>query len=265
MPSSTCCAWAPRLQMIANATAKAAENSLASAASDPALRHAFWLLTQLPLAARSTDFAERLVELEIDAGTAPSASVACGRISSDRSMRAFGMPRSRPISARWRNSPPRRLLPQFWPLICRGCSGRPARTFATRSVSWQRRIASRSSLANFFARLANRNLEYFISRAIADHIGPGRGFRSLDDQAVFRQALAQHCYEAALDCRDILPSMVLENKLARRRNTGEGCRLCPRCLQEAPRRAASEGSRCLSGSSTAAGPLHLGTSIGPPN
>ena len=50
----------------------------------------------------------------------------------------------------------------------------------------------------FFARLINRNLEYFISRAIADHIGPGRGFRSLDDQDVFRRALTQHCYEAAL-------------------------------------------------------------------
>ena len=51
---------------IATATAKAAENSLASAASDPALRHAFWLLTQLPLAARSTDFTERLLQLGMD-------------------------------------------------------------------------------------------------------------------------------------------------------------------------------------------------------
>ena len=50
---------------------------------------------------------------------------------------------------------------------------------------------------NFFARLINHNLEYFISRAIADHVGPGRGTRSIGDYADFRQALAQHCYEAA--------------------------------------------------------------------
>ena len=67
---------------IAEATAKAAENSLAPAASDPALRHAFWLLTQLPLAARSTDFAGRLMELKLDAGSRIVRSDACGSVSS---------------------------------------------------------------------------------------------------------------------------------------------------------------------------------------
>jgi hypothetical protein len=44
---------------------------------------------------------------------------------------------------------------------------------------------------DFFARLVNRSLEYFTSRAIADHIGPDRSLPSIGDYADFRQALAQ--------------------------------------------------------------------------
>src|SRR5262249_4923307 len=49
---------------------------------------------------------------------------------------------------------------------------------------------------SFFAALIIRNLEYFISRVVADHVGPDRGLRSMDDYADFRQALARHCFEA---------------------------------------------------------------------
>src|SRR5262245_20172687 len=54
-------------RQIAIAATNAAENSLARAASDPALRRSFWLLAQLPLAARATDFLERLSRLGMTA------------------------------------------------------------------------------------------------------------------------------------------------------------------------------------------------------
>jgi hypothetical protein len=38
---------------VASATSVAAERSLERAGGDPILRHAFWLLTQIPLAARA--------------------------------------------------------------------------------------------------------------------------------------------------------------------------------------------------------------------
>ena len=47
-------------ELIAGASASAAEAALGHASDDPALLHSFWLLTQLPLAARSPDFLERL-------------------------------------------------------------------------------------------------------------------------------------------------------------------------------------------------------------
>src|SRR4051812_9132397 len=45
---------------IAAAAAEAADRDLSRGATEPALVHAFWLLTQLPLAAKQADFAEKL-------------------------------------------------------------------------------------------------------------------------------------------------------------------------------------------------------------
>jgi hypothetical protein len=57
---------------LAAATANAAESEFQAAKGDPALAYVVWLLTQLPLAARSQQFAARLVELGFDAGAEQS-------------------------------------------------------------------------------------------------------------------------------------------------------------------------------------------------
>ena len=57
---------------IAAASADAAEASLRSAASDSALAHSVWLLTQLPIAARSADFAGQLSALGLRIGKPPT-------------------------------------------------------------------------------------------------------------------------------------------------------------------------------------------------
>ena len=51
--------------VVAAAAAEAAENDLDSASRDPAFLHSFWLLTQLPLAARGPSFAGDLERLGI--------------------------------------------------------------------------------------------------------------------------------------------------------------------------------------------------------
>ena len=56
---------------IAAASSEAAEGALSRASADPALIRAFWLLTQLPLAARQIDFTERLSELGLEVGSSP--------------------------------------------------------------------------------------------------------------------------------------------------------------------------------------------------
>ena len=51
--------------LIVAAVANAAEGSLKRASYDPAFLHSFWLLTQIPLAARSSAFAEDLRRLRV--------------------------------------------------------------------------------------------------------------------------------------------------------------------------------------------------------
>ena len=50
---------------VAASAADAAEASLEAASNDPAFLHAFWLLTQVPLAARGPDFADDLRRLAL--------------------------------------------------------------------------------------------------------------------------------------------------------------------------------------------------------
>jgi len=38
---------------------------------------------------------------------------------------------------------------------------------------------------DFFARLTTRYLDYFLSREISNHVGPGRGLNSIDDHTAF--------------------------------------------------------------------------------
>ena len=52
-----------RALAIAASAADAAESSLAGRSNDPAFLHAFWLLTQVPLAARGPEFAQDLRRL----------------------------------------------------------------------------------------------------------------------------------------------------------------------------------------------------------
>jgi hypothetical protein len=182
---------------IAAATAEAAENSLAQAASDPTLRHAFWLLTQLPLAARAPDFGVRLRELQIDAEAASSllSLAAAFQASVDAVTRqSSGKTDLGEMALLAATEALTTVVASDLPGLF-GATSEDVR-YALGKLAAPDRFAKLSR--SFFARLVNRNLEYFVSRAVADHIGPGRGFRAVGDYAEFRQALALHCYEAAL-------------------------------------------------------------------
>src|SRR5262249_50310235 len=50
---------------------------------------------------------------------------------------------------------------------------------------------------DFFARLVRRHLDYYLSREVSDHIGPGRGIGSIGAHTDFNAALEQHCREAS--------------------------------------------------------------------
>jgi hypothetical protein len=49
----------------------------------------------------------------------------------------------------------------------------------------------------FFARLTRHHLDYYLSRTLADQVGPGRRLPTIADQSAFSSALDQHCREAS--------------------------------------------------------------------
>ena len=60
------------INVVAASAADAAEAALHGASNDPAFLHAFWLLTQVPLAARGPDFLQDLQRLGVQVPDQPS-------------------------------------------------------------------------------------------------------------------------------------------------------------------------------------------------
>jgi hypothetical protein len=181
---------------IAAAAAEAAETSLQGAANDPAFLYAFWLLTQIPLAARSPSFAEDLRRLGLRVPDRPSlmAVVAAFSDAVDRYARERGgrtdlgeMAQMAAVEGLMATVGP--TLPSLF---------EPSPGEVQRAIG---RLASGgrfSALAHaFFARLTERSLDYYLSREFANHIGPGARFADDGERAEFDAALARHCREAA--------------------------------------------------------------------
>ena len=61
-----------KVEGIAAASAEAAENGLERASRDEGLAHVFWLLTQIPEAARAGNFSERLAEVGLQVSNEPT-------------------------------------------------------------------------------------------------------------------------------------------------------------------------------------------------
>ena len=181
---------------LANATAHAAENELQSAKGDPALAYTVWLLTQLPLAAQSDRDHERLGELGFDRGDDQSVLTLIA---------GFSKAVDRKISGRSNRTDLGELAVQAAAeSLSKLIGGGTASLFETGAKDVQRelsRLATKERFAGlareFFSRLTQKSLEYYISRELPNHVGPGRSVSSIDAQVAFRAALERHCREAS--------------------------------------------------------------------
>ena len=186
---------------LAAETAHAAETELQSAKGDPALAYTVWLLTQLPLAARSQQFRERLVELgfEADAGQSVLTLVAGFSLAVDRN--TAGKSDRTDLGELARQAAAESLSSAIGPST--------QSLFDASADDVQRelgRLATKDRFArlagDFFARLTQKTLEYYLSRELPNHIGPDKSLQTIDRQIAFRIALARHCREAALIVED---------------------------------------------------------------
>ena len=180
---------------VASATLDAAEGDLARAASDPGVLRSFYLLTQLPDAARSEDFAAALRGLGIQVSDTLSTAELSAALS-DAIDRHINSTRQRTDLGDMAQSAAVETLASR-------VSGRTASRSAQpddvrREVS---KLATEKQFGtvarDFFARFAQRFLTYYVSRELPQHVGPDRRFDSAAEQRRFNDALDLHCKQAS--------------------------------------------------------------------
>lgn len=187
-------------EQIANATLNAAERGLHLAADDKALVETVWLLTQLPLAARAKDmngFVVALRQAGVQVSDQPGVMEIVGAFSDA-------------IDARISNNGGRTDLGEMAQMAASETIAKvlgertPGSLFGTHPEDVQKALAGLGTNKHFgefsrqfFSRITNRCINYFLSRAVANQVGEGKRFATLAQQGAFSQALEVHCREAS--------------------------------------------------------------------
>jgi hypothetical protein len=181
---------------VAASAADAAEASLQGASNDPTFLHAFWLLTQIPLAARGPSFTEDLHHLGLDVSDQPSLmdvaaafSGAVDRYAGERGARTDLGEMAQMAAIESLTAIVGPSLPSLF-----GQEPEEVQRAIGRLASGERF----SALAReFFARLTQRSLDYYLSRELSNHIGANRRFSDDIARSQFDDALERHCREAS--------------------------------------------------------------------
>jgi hypothetical protein len=184
------------VQDIAAATSAAAENQMVDASNDPAVKHAVWLLTQIPVAARKEDFASELRKLGLRIGDRPTLMEVAAAMT-DAVDRCVGKTGGRTdlgemaqLSAvESLNAVAGRELPDLF-----GATPEKAKA-ALGGLGTVKQFAVLAR--DFFARLSRRQLSYFLSRELSQHVGINSRFHTVRDHRDFENALDLHCREAS--------------------------------------------------------------------
>ncbi|PWU08144.1 MAG: hypothetical protein C5B51_08305 [Terriglobia bacterium] len=173
---------------IAVATLNASKSGLEHASRDPVLVHSFWLLTQIPLCARQTDFLQALEKIGISVPAEPTVLDVVGGFSDGVDEHIY------------RNGG-RSDLGEMAQL---GASETLASALGQRTETLFGPADTRQALAklatptnfsllarDFFARLTERYLAYFLSRELSNQL------RGVNANREFREALRLHCRQAS--------------------------------------------------------------------
>ena len=173
------------VERIAAASADAAEYRLERASQDQGLAHAFWLLTQIPQAARQSDFADQLKRLGLEVSSKPTPLEIVGAFTNavDRHVRTRGNrsdlgEMAQHAAAETLTTLAGRELPSlFGPT-----AGDVQQAFAKLGTSDRFSIVAR----DFFSRLTNRSICYFLSRELSKHVGPNKRFAAVSEHSAAR-------------------------------------------------------------------------------
>lgn len=181
---------------LAAAVAIAAEDELISARGDPGLGYAVWLLTQLPLAARSDRFAAELVALGFSPGSDQSLLAIISGYSGAVENQTRGKAGRTDLGELARQAATESLANLIGAQMP-GLFGHDAADLQIELAKFASKDRFARLARDFFARLTHKTLDYYLSRVLADHVGPDRAHATLQDESRFCSALELHCRETS--------------------------------------------------------------------
>jgi len=188
------------VELVAQTTLEAAKTGLNRALDDEGLKYTFFVLTQLALASRETDWKVRLSQVGIDIPdeTSPFALSAEIHKSIDDYLLSHGY--STDISEIAQQAAGEALT-SLTAEEARSLFGTGERELqaAVRRLSTSRGFSDLGQ--RFFGRFMARFLNFYLSRATATHVG-GNKFQSTSDISKFNSLLERHCEQTARIVRD---------------------------------------------------------------
>jgi hypothetical protein len=182
---------------LAIATTNAVTKELSSAARDPGVVEAVWLLLRLPIAARADDFADALRGYGLNVSDTPSLMDLAAALSDT-------------IDTRMPNCRGRTDLGEMAQMatietVTKVVGTRAGNLFGTTPHDVHRALAGLATVKEFglfakqfYSRFTFRCLSYLLSKTLPAHIGADKRFRTVADQAAFTAALDTHCCEATI-------------------------------------------------------------------
>ncbi|MFL6354281.1 MAG: hypothetical protein ACJ74Z_20850 [Bryobacteraceae bacterium] len=175
---------------VAAATLRASKGGLERASRDPALIQSFWLLTQLPLCARKPDFVRELSKIGVSVSAEPSITELIGGLSDAVDTHIY--------RTRGRTDLGEMAQMSAAGSLANVLASRTASLFGSTPEDVHRELSRLGTPANFsllardfFARLTERYLMYFLSRESSNQLG------SVHANRQFREALSLHCRQAS--------------------------------------------------------------------
>jgi hypothetical protein len=184
------------VQDVAAATSAAAEQQMTNASNDPAVKHAVWLLTQIPTAARKDDFTSELRRLGL-------------RVSDNPTLLQIAVAMTDAIDQYVRKTGGRTDLGEMAQLSAveslTAIAGRELPDFFGETAEKTKAVLGGLGTVkqfavlarDFFSRLSRRQLSYFLSRELSQHVGVNSRFQTMREHREFETALDVHCREAS--------------------------------------------------------------------
>lgn len=181
---------------LATAVHEASLSDLKKASKDPAFLEALRLLCKIPLAAKEKDFSAALAELGVRVPANPTLNDV-----------VVGFGNAIEVAQRTQGAEITDLgemAKMAGIAVFHESAQNQMGLFDSRPEDIQSAVASFSAterfgdlMHSFMARLTQDNIQYYLDRAIPNHIGPGQYLPTIGDMGVAEKIIQTHAYEAA--------------------------------------------------------------------